>query len=105
MATGGRPLVAIRNVSKQFANGTIAVRDVNLDLAAGEFVSLLGPSGCGKSTLLRMVAGLGDPSVGTIDWMGSAHDAWGRRRASSASSSRTRRSCPGRRRWTMSSCR
>jgi NitT/TauT family transport system ATP-binding protein len=67
-ADGSTPLVSIRNVSKQFANGTIAVRDVNLDLAAGEFVSLLGPSGCGKSTLLRMIAGLGDPSVGTIDW-------------------------------------
>ncbi|MGL4290619.1 MAG: ABC transporter ATP-binding protein [Phreatobacter sp.] len=60
-------------MSKQFANGTIAVRDVNLDLAAGEFVSLLGPSGCGKSTLLRMMAGLGDPSVGTIDWPAAAN--------------------------------
>ncbi|QCI63767.1 ABC transporter ATP-binding protein [Phreatobacter stygius] len=72
-ATSGdaRPLVSIQHVSKQFANGTIAVRDVNLDLAAGEFVSLLGPSGCGKSTLLRMIAGLGEPSVGTIDWPGA----------------------------------
>ena len=78
VAAGGKPLVAIRHVSKQFANGTIAVRDVNLDLAAGEFVSLLGPSGCGKSTLLRMIAGLGDPSVGTIDWATMSHDAWGR---------------------------
>ncbi|CEJ14521.1 Aliphatic sulfonates import ATP-binding protein SsuB [bacterium YEK0313] len=65
-------LVSIQHVSKQFANGTIAVRDVNLDLAAGEFVSLLGPSGCGKSTLLRMIAGLGEPSVGTIDWPGES---------------------------------
>ncbi len=72
-----RPLVAIRDVSKQFANGTIAVRDVNLDLARGEFVSLLGPSGCGKSTLLRMISGLGDPSRGVIDWPTSAHDADG----------------------------
>jgi NitT/TauT family transport system ATP-binding protein len=47
------PLVSIRRVSKQFANGTIAVRDVDLDLGTGEFVSLLGPSGCGKSTALR----------------------------------------------------
>ncbi len=62
------PLVRIRGVSKQFRNGTLAVRDVNLDLAEGEFISLLGPSGCGKSTLLRMVAGLGEPSVGSIDW-------------------------------------
>ena len=76
-AQGSRPLVSIRGVSKQFANGTIAVRDVNLDLARGEFVSLLGPSGCGKSTLLRMISGLGEPSRGTIDWPTSPHDATG----------------------------
>ena len=62
------PLVSLRRVSKQFSNGTLAVRDVDLDLASGEFVSLLGPSGCGKSTLLRMLAGLGEVSAGTIDW-------------------------------------
>jgi NitT/TauT family transport system ATP-binding protein len=56
---GGKPLVCVRHVSKQFANGTLAVRDVNLDLGTGEFISLLGPSGCGKSTLLRMIAGPG----------------------------------------------
>ena len=66
----GHSLVSIRKVSKQFSNGTLAVRDVDLDLAAGEFVSLLGPSGCGKSTLLRMIAGLGDVSAGVIEWPG-----------------------------------
>jgi NitT/TauT family transport system ATP-binding protein len=76
-AGAARPLVSIRDVSKQFANGTIAVRDVNLDLARGEFVSLLGPSGCGKSTLLRMISGLGEPSRGVIDWPTSVHDATG----------------------------
>jgi NitT/TauT family transport system ATP-binding protein len=70
-------LVSIRGVSKQFSNGTLAVRDVDLDLYAGEFVSLLGPSGCGKSTLLRMIAGLGDPSAGTIDWPGSTETTHG----------------------------
>jgi len=65
-------------VSKQFGNGTLAVRDVNLDLAQGEFVSLLGPSGCGKSTLLRMVAGLGAPSAGSIDWPTTTYDSAGR---------------------------
>ncbi|RXT53277.1 nitrate/sulfonate/bicarbonate ABC transporter ATP-binding protein [Bosea sp. Tri-44] len=72
--TGAEPLVCVRNVSKQFANGTLAVRDVNLSLGTGEFVSLLGPSGCGKSTLLRMIAGLGSPSSGTIDWPGAGED-------------------------------
>jgi NitT/TauT family transport system ATP-binding protein len=72
-----RPLVSIRNVSKQFANGTVAIRGVDLDLVDGEFVSLLGPSGCGKSTLLRIIAGLGQPSAGTVDWPTSAHAATG----------------------------
>jgi NitT/TauT family transport system ATP-binding protein len=65
------PLVAIAGVSKQFSNGTLAVRNVDVTFRAGEFVSLLGPSGCGKSTLLRMVAGLIEPSAGRIDWPGS----------------------------------
>ena len=73
----GRPLVSLRNVSKQFSNGTLAIRGVDLDLEAGEFVSLLGPSGCGKSTLLRIVAGLGEPSAGTVEWPTSQHDADG----------------------------
>ena len=73
----GRPLVSIRNVSKQFANGTVAIRGVDLDLRDGEFVSLLGPSGCGKSTLLRIIAGLGSPSAGTVEWPTSAHNASG----------------------------
>jgi NitT/TauT family transport system ATP-binding protein len=76
-ATSSRPLVSIHNVSKQFANGTIAIRGVNLDLRDGEFVSLLGPSGCGKSTLLRIIAGLGAPSAGTIDWPTAPHSAGG----------------------------
>ncbi len=76
-ASAARPLIAMRGVSKQFANGTLAVRDVNLDLRQGEFVSLLGPSGCGKSTLLRMVSGLSQPSAGEIDWPQNAHDAYG----------------------------
>lgn len=62
------PLATLRGVSKQFANGTLALRDVDLDFYAGEFVSLLGPSGCGKSTLLRILAGLSSPSAGTLTW-------------------------------------
>src|SRR5689334_9772592 len=51
---------------KVFADGTVAVDRVNLDVGAGEFMVLLGPSGCGKSTLLRMIAGLEDPTSGAI---------------------------------------
>ena len=79
MAVGAsaRPLVSIHNVSKQFANGTLAIRGVDLDLHDGEFVSLLGPSGCGKSTLLRIIAGLGAPSAGTVEWPSAPHSASG----------------------------
>jgi NitT/TauT family transport system ATP-binding protein len=76
-ATQTRPLVSIHSVSKQFANGTLAIRGVDLDLRDGEFVSLLGPSGCGKSTLLRIIARLGSPSAGTIEWPTAPHSASG----------------------------
>jgi NitT/TauT family transport system ATP-binding protein len=67
-------VVELRGVAKRYSNGTLAVTGVDLDLRAGEFVSLLGPSGCGKSTLLRLIAGLGEPSAGHIDWPTSARD-------------------------------
>jgi len=72
-----RPLIRIEGVSKTYQNGTVALADVNLDVRDGEFVSLLGPSGCGKSTLLRMIAGLGSPSSGTIDWPQARYDVSG----------------------------
>jgi NitT/TauT family transport system ATP-binding protein len=73
-----RPLVSLRNVSKVFSNGTLALNDMNLDVGKGEFVSLLGPSGCGKSTALRIIAGLGEPSSGRVEWpSASSYDADG----------------------------
>jgi NitT/TauT family transport system ATP-binding protein len=63
-------VVTCRNISKRFANGTLALSDVALDVFEHQFLSLLGPSGCGKSTLLRMIAGLSDPSGGSITWQG-----------------------------------
>jgi multiple sugar transport system ATP-binding protein len=58
--------VALRDVTKVFGDGTVAVDNVSLDVSDGEFMVLLGPSGCGKSTVLRMVAGLEDVSNGAV---------------------------------------
>lgn len=61
-----RGSVALRQISKVYDNGHVAVEGIDLDVAAGEFVSLLGPSGCGKTTLLRMLAGFERPTAGDI---------------------------------------
>ena len=58
--------VAIRGISKRFGDVT-AVDDFTLEVADEEFLVLLGPSGCGKSTALRMIAGLEEPTAGTIE--------------------------------------
>ncbi len=50
--------VVLDQLTKQYENGFVAVSDLDLDIADGEFLVLVGPSGCGKSTALRMVAGL-----------------------------------------------
>jgi NitT/TauT family transport system ATP-binding protein len=77
--TGKSPVVVtMRNVSKVFSNGTLALKDMSLDVRRGEFLSLLGPSGCGKSTALRIIAGLGEPSTGQIDWPSSQLDSRGK---------------------------
>jgi spermidine/putrescine ABC transporter ATP-binding subunit len=60
------PIVSIRNVSKRFPGGVVAVDNVSFDIAQNEFFALLGPSGCGKTTLLRMISGLETPSEGQI---------------------------------------
>jgi NitT/TauT family transport system ATP-binding protein len=70
--TGKSPiLVNLEHVHKVYQTGTIALHDVNLQIEQGEFISFVGPSGCGKSTILRMVAGLGDPSSGTLEVLGT----------------------------------
>ena len=64
-----RPLVSVNAVQKTYftrQSSVQAVASASVDVARGEFVSLLGPSGCGKSTLLMMIAGLEQPTAGSI---------------------------------------
>ena len=60
------PIVSIANLSKVYASGLHALRDVNLDIARGEIFALLGPNGAGKSTLINLVCGIVTPSTGVI---------------------------------------
>jgi multiple sugar transport system ATP-binding protein len=58
--------IVLDGVTKVFADGYEAVKDMNLDIGDGEFMILVGPSGCGKSTALRMIAGLEDITSGEL---------------------------------------
>jgi putative ABC transport system ATP-binding protein len=64
------PLIRIRNLSKAYLRGEQVIPvllGIELDVARGEFISLMGPSGSGKSTLLNLIAGIDKPSGGTIE--------------------------------------
>jgi len=60
------PAVSVRGIAMDYGGPELAIADVSLDLAEGEFLSIVGPSGCGKSTLLKLVSGLATPSSGEI---------------------------------------
>jgi multiple sugar transport system ATP-binding protein len=61
--------LTIKQIHKTFNNTTHILKGIDLDIEAGEFLILVGPSGCGKSTLLNMIAGLDEPTSGSI-WIG-----------------------------------
>jgi len=70
------PVVAIHGLTKSFRTGVTALQDIDLEIGAGEFVSLIGPSGCGKSTLLRIIGDLIPATTGTVLVNGkTAHQA------------------------------
>ena len=65
-------MLTIRNLSKSFggARGRRVLRDINLDLAGGEYIAIMGESGIGKSTLLNLIAGLDSPDAGRVEFDG-----------------------------------
>jgi NitT/TauT family transport system ATP-binding protein len=76
MTAATESVVAITGVTKSFRTGVTALRNIDLEIRPGEFVSLIGPSGCGKSTLLRIIGDLVQPTAGTVVVNGkSAHQA------------------------------
>lgn len=62
--------ISIKNVNRVYddgsSNSTQALKNVNLEVRAGEFISFIGPSGCGKTTLMRLIAGLDKPQSGEL---------------------------------------
>ncbi|WP_309116814.1 sn-glycerol-3-phosphate ABC transporter ATP-binding protein UgpC [Saccharothrix sp.] len=58
--------IVLDKVTKQYPDGAVAVKDVDIEIADGEFIILVGPSGCGKSTTLNMIAGLEDITSGEL---------------------------------------
>ena len=69
-------VVEIQGLTKSFRTGVTALQDIDLDIAPGEFISLIGPSGCGKSTLLRIIGDLVEPTSGSLSVNGkTAHQA------------------------------
>lgn len=68
--SAGGAEVLVECVSKSYGRGVVALREVSLEIAPNEFVSLTGPPGSGKSTLLNLIAGFSRPDLGTISVAG-----------------------------------
>jgi putative ABC transport system ATP-binding protein len=78
------PLISIHNLTKRFKSGTgefVALKNINLSFAEGEFAGLVGPSGSGKTTLLNIIGSLDIPSDGTAEVMGKSISALSHKQA------------------------
>ncbi|MDX6581072.1 MAG: putative transport system ATP-binding protein [Solirubrobacterales bacterium] len=67
------PLVRVSGAARSYGEGSaarVALRQTNCEISDGDRIALMGPSGSGKSTLLHLMAGLDQPTVGTVDWPG-----------------------------------
>jgi NitT/TauT family transport system ATP-binding protein len=76
VAPSGTPILAVQNLYKEYETrdeSLLALRNVNLDICAGEFISCVGPSGCGKSTLLNILGGLLEYTAGEVWFKGQVH--------------------------------
>jgi multiple sugar transport system ATP-binding protein len=86
--------IVLDGVVKRYPDGFEAVKDLNLEIADGEFMILVGPSGCGKSTALNMIAGLEDISAGELRIEGKSSIRWRRATGTSQWCSRATRCTP-----------
>lgn len=75
---GAKPVIEYVGAGKSFG-ALQAVKDINLTVHEGEFITLVGPSGCGKSTLLNMVAGIFQPTAGHVTYRGTKVTGFNRR--------------------------
>ena len=83
MSESNGTLVKARGVSKNFKRGSETIRvlaDLDLDIPAGDFLSLMGPSGSGKTTLLNLIGGLDRPDTGSVEVGGDRIDSMGSRK-------------------------
>jgi NitT/TauT family transport system ATP-binding protein len=64
-------IASLRRVRREFANGIHALGPLDIEIRAGEFLTMVGPSGCGKSTALRIISGLLEPTAGAVSWRGA----------------------------------
>jgi putative ABC transport system ATP-binding protein len=70
------PVITTRGLAKDYEGGVHALRDIDVEIADGEFVAVTGPSGCGKSTLLNLLGGLDRPTRGEIELAGRRVDGY-----------------------------